>query len=109
MSDIPIRPLADASSEAQHQALLEVSEAIAQHRDLRDLFHELAARLHRVVEFDYLSLILHDAARNVMRLHILEADDARNIRAGTEFGMGETPSSLVWETQQPFIFDDADA
>ena len=109
MSDAPIRQFADTSPEAQHQALLEVAEAIARHRDLRDLFHELAARLHRVVEFDFLTLILHDAARNVMRLHILEADDARNIRAGTEFGMGETPSSLVWETQQPFIFDDADA
>jgi formate hydrogenlyase transcriptional activator len=106
MNDAPIRPLANASPEAQHQALLEVAEAIAQHRDLGELFHELAARLHRVVEFDYLSLTLHDAARGVMRLHILEAEGPRKIRPGAEFPIGETPSGWVWETQQSFILDD---
>ena len=61
MSDVPTRQLAAASPEAQHQVLLEVAEAISQHRDLGELFHELAARLHGVVEFDYLNLTLHDA------------------------------------------------
>jgi len=108
MNDAPIHPLAAASPEAQHQALLEVAEAIAQHRDLGELFHELAARLHPVVEFEYLNLTLHDAARNVMRLHILEVEGPRKIHPGAEFPVGETPSGLVWETQQPFILDDID-
>jgi len=106
MSDVPTRQLAAASPEAQHQALLEVAEAISQHRDLRELFHELAARLHGVVEFDYLNLTLHDASRNVMRLHILETEEPRKIRAGAEFPVGETPSGWVWETQQPFVWND---
>jgi formate hydrogenlyase transcriptional activator len=108
MSDIPAHELADASPEAQHQALLEVAEAIAQHRDLGELFHQLAERLHRVVKFEYLNLILHDPARNVMRLHILESEMPRKTRPGTEFPVGETPSGWVWETQQPFILDDID-
>ena len=98
--------LADASPAAQHQALSEVAEAIAQHRDLGELFHELAERLHRVVQFDYLNLILHDPVRNVMRLHILESEMPRKTRLGTEFRVGQTPSGWVWETQQPFILDD---
>src|SRR5258707_6826963 len=106
MNDVPKRHLAGASPEAQHQALLEVAEAISQPRDLGELFHELAERLHRVVQFDYLNLILHDAARNVMRLHILESEMPRKTRLGTEFQVGETPSGWVWETQQPFILDD---
>ena len=106
MSDVPTRQLAAASPEAQHQALLEVAEAISQHRDLRELFHELAARLHGVVEFDYLNLTLHDASRNVMRLHILETEEPRKIRPGAEFPVGETPSGWVWETQQPFVWND---
>jgi formate hydrogenlyase transcriptional activator len=106
MSDVPMRELPAASPEAQHQALLEVAEAISQHRDLGELFHELAERLHRVVQFDYLNLILHDAARNVMRLHILESEMPRKTRLGTEFQVGETPSGWVWETQQAFILDD---
>src|SRR5258706_5146985 len=59
-------------SRRQLEALLEVSEAIAQQRDLPALFHDLAARLHSVVEFDFLTLILHDPITHVMRLHILE-------------------------------------
>src|ERR1700684_1767130 len=106
MRDPPSPQLAATSPEAQHQALLEVAEAIAQHRDLGELFHELAARLHRVVEFDYLNVTLHDATRNVMRLHILEAEGPRTIHPGAEFPVGETPSGWVWETQQSFILDD---
>ena len=101
-----MRELPAASSEAQHQALLEVAEAISQHRDLGELFHELAERLHRVVDFDYLNLILHDPARNVMRLHILESEMPRKTRLGTEFQVGQTPSGWVWETQQTFVLDD---
>jgi formate hydrogenlyase transcriptional activator len=108
MSDGPTRLWAAASTEAQHQALLEVAEAISQHRDLGELFHDLAARLHGVVEFDYLNLTLHDASRNVMRLHILETEKPRKISPGAEFPVGETPSGWVWETQQPFLLDDTE-
>jgi formate hydrogenlyase transcriptional activator len=106
VNDDPAREALNSSPEAQHRALLDVSEAISQHRDLGDLFHELAERLHRVVDFEYLNLILHDPARNVMRLHILESQMPRNTRLGTEFQVGQTPSGWVWETQQPFILDD---
>jgi formate hydrogenlyase transcriptional activator len=106
VSDLPTRELAGASPEAQHQALLEVAEAISQHRDLGELFHELAERLHRVVNFEYLNLILHDPARNVMRVHILESEMPRKTRQGTEFQVGQTPSGWVWETQQVFVLDD---
>jgi len=59
-------------SRRQLEALLDVSEIIAQHRDLKTLFHELALRLHSVVDSDFLTLVLHDPAKNVMRLHVLE-------------------------------------
>ena len=41
------------------------------HRNLNELFTDLAQRLPRVVPFDYINLLLHDPARDVMRLHIL--------------------------------------
>ena len=86
--------------------MLEVAEAISQHRDLGELFHELAERLHRVVNFEYLNLVLHDPVRNVMRLHILESEMPRKTRQGTEFEFGHTPSGWAWETQQVFVLDD---
>src|SRR2546427_117455 len=104
-----LAPQAGRSTEdilRQFETLLEVSESIAQHRDLGALFHDLAERLHRVVQFDYLNLVLHDPETNVMRLHILETAQPHQIQPGLALPLDETPSGLVFETQQPyFSFD----
>jgi formate hydrogenlyase transcriptional activator len=57
------------------KALFAVSDVIASHRDLPALIHELAERLGQVVQFDALSLVLHDATTNTMRLHVLETSE----------------------------------
>src|SRR6267142_2646851 len=95
-------------SRRQLEALLEVSEAIAQQRDLRALFHDLAERLHSVVDFDFLTLILHDPVRNVMRLHVLETRIPSEKPTGTEAPVENNPSGWVWQTQQPFVVSDTD-
>jgi len=106
MADTSATPSLADSTLGQHQALLEVAEAIAQHRDLGELFHDLAQRLHRLVQFDYLNLVLHDASHQVMRLHILETSQPTRIQPGLEFPISETPAGWVWETQQPFLVAD---
>src|ERR1700686_1461100 len=79
-------------SRRQLEALLEVRDAFAQQRDLSALFHELSERLHWVVEFDFLTLVLHDPVRNVMRLHILETRVPTDKVAGKEKRIvGHTP------------------
>jgi formate hydrogenlyase transcriptional activator len=95
-------------SRHQLEALLEVSEAIAQQRDLPALFHDLAVRLHSVIDFDFLSLVLHDAAKNVMRLHILETHLPNAKRVGAESAVEGNPAGWVWQTQQPFIVSDTE-
>ncbi|MFY9583098.1 MAG: sigma 54-interacting transcriptional regulator [Candidatus Acidiferrales bacterium] len=106
MADTSAKPSLADSTLGQHQALLEVAEAIAQHRDLGELFHDLAQRLHGLVQFDYLNLVLHDASHQVMRLHILETLQPTRIQPGLEFPISETPAGWVWETQQPFLVAD---
>ncbi len=93
-------------SRLQLEALLEVSEAIAQQRDLRALFHDLAGRLHSVIDFDFLTLTLHDPARNVMRLHILETRVPHEKRIGTETPVDGHPSGWVWQSQEAFVVRD---
>src|SRR6266849_8305453 len=93
-------------SRRQLEALLEVSEAIAQQRDLPALFHDLAARLHSVIDFDFLTLVLHDPVRNVMRLHLLEARIPVEKQTGNEAPVEGHPSGWVWQTQQPFVVSD---
>jgi len=91
----------------QLEALLEVSEAIAHQRDLPALFHELAIRLHSVVDFDFLTLLLYDSAKNVIRLHVLEAREARETPQDAEYAIADHPAGLVWQTQQPYVVPDA--
>src|SRR3989454_944157 len=93
-------------SRRQLEALLEVSEAIAQQRDLPALFHDLAGRLHSVVDFDFLTLVLYDPAKNVMRLHVLETRVPSDKPIGSESPVEGNPSGWVWQTQQPFVVTD---
>ena len=82
----------------QYEALLAVSEAIAAHRDLTALFRDLAQRLQAVVRFDFVTLILHDPTRNVMRRHILASAQPSAIRVGGEVPVEEAPGGWVWQT-----------
>src|SRR6201984_3902877 len=82
-------------SRRQLEALHDVSEIIAQHRDLKTLFHELAARLHSVVESDFLTLVLHDPVKNTMRLHVLETRVESDKPVGTEYPVEGNPSVHV--------------
>src|SRR2546422_743695 len=106
------------SALGRYRALLEVSEAIAAHRDLPALFHELAQRLPGIVRFDFLSLVLHEPARNVMRLHILESRASSSsasgssapgpTSAGSELPVDQSPGGRVWETQAPLVISNVD-
>ena len=98
----------DNALSGRYLALLEVSSAIASHRTLEELFTDLAHRLHPIIDFNYLSVLLYDSAQNVMRVHILESDGADSVRPGMEFSMDESPSAWVWTHQQPLVIDDLD-
>jgi formate hydrogenlyase transcriptional activator len=90
----------------QLEALLDVTETIAQQRDLKALFHQLSERLHAVVQFDFLVLVLHDSSRNTMRLHILETNIPDEVEEPTEFPVENSPSGWVLENQKPFVVHD---
>ena len=87
----------------QYQALLEVSEAISVHRDLTGLCQDLAQRLHRVVNFEHMRLLLYDPERHAMRLHVLETPQAGDLPPCSELPVDESPGGWVWHTQQPLV------
>jgi len=91
------------SSARQFEALLEVSETIAQQRDVKALFHQLAERLHAVLQFDFLALILHNPARNTMCLHILETREQAETPPAQELPVDAAPAGWVWQNQQSFV------
>ncbi len=90
----------------RYQALLEVAEAISAHRDLHELFRDLAQRLPRVVHVNFVALSLHDPVRNTMRLHTIQANVPADLVGGHEGQVEESPAGLVWQTQQPILVPD---
>lgn len=104
-------PDADALYTATHdryRALLAVTQAIASCRELPALFHALAEQLVHVADYDALSLVLHEAATNTMRLHVLETGEP--ISPGFEIVLrpADDPAGLVWRTQEPLITSNLD-
>ena len=101
----PSSPIAQPGRE--FEALLEVSEMIAQQRDLKALFHELSGRLHAVLQFDFLGMVLHDPDRGTMRLHILETHQPMEHKGPEEMPVVNSPSGWVFENQLPFVTQDS--
>ena len=102
MTSAPFDGQATANADL-HRALLAVSEAILSHRDMSALFEELAGRLCQVVRFDALALVLHEAASNTMRLHVLETSEPSAHQLVLAFPVEDDPAGLVWQDQQPLI------
>ncbi|MBX3332055.1 MAG: sigma 54-interacting transcriptional regulator [Nitrospira sp.] len=86
--------------------LLEVTESIASHHDADRFLRDLAQRLPRIVPFDYINIVLHDPAKNIMRLRLLVTSMPATIKPGLELSIEESPGGLVWKTQQPLTVPD---
>jgi formate hydrogenlyase transcriptional activator len=87
----------------RYQALLEVAQAISVHRDLDDLFSDLAQRLPRVVHVNFVGLSLYDPEHNRMRLRSIQANVPSDLIGGHVEPIDETPAGLVWQTQLPLL------
>jgi formate hydrogenlyase transcriptional activator len=92
----------------QYLTLLELTKVIASHRNLDDLFHDLAERLHHLFDFQSISVMLHDDARNVMRLHLLETSEPAFRELPGEVPIEGSITGWVWQNQQPFIVNDVE-
>jgi formate hydrogenlyase transcriptional activator len=96
----------DPPREERYEALLEALESLTRHDDLTKLFHELAQRLRKVVEFDFISVMLYDPAEDVIRLNILESEKPMSIDFGPTLSPSASPGGWVWQSQEPIIISD---
>jgi formate hydrogenlyase transcriptional activator len=80
-------------------ALLRVSNALALHRTIGELFRVLADQLHEVVPFDFLALIVHDEASDHLRLVVLEPGDIVPPFVSAPVS-DHGPAATVWVTQK---------
>jgi formate hydrogenlyase transcriptional activator len=92
----------------KYQTLLELSKAIASHRNVPELFHDIACRLKSLFDFQYLAVVLHDGTQNAMRLHILETCEPTAWPTPSEVPIEGSVAGWVWQNQQPLVVHDLD-
>lgn len=93
----------------KYLTLLELSKAIASHRELAEVFHDVACRLQNLFDFTHLGVLLHDNSHNVMRLHLLETCDPTQWQAPTEVPMEGSIAGWVWQHQEPVVVRDLES
>jgi formate hydrogenlyase transcriptional activator len=97
--------IADRQTE-KYLTLLELSKAVAAHRDLSGLFHDIACRLHGLFNFRDLGVMLYDSTRNVMQLHVLETCEPTGWQAPIDVPVEGSIAGWVWEKQEPLVISD---
>ena len=70
-----------------------VARIIASRRNLSDLCHDLAERLHHLVDFSCLGVMPYDPALHVLRLHTLDSVAPGPPRPGAAYVMDDIPSA----------------
>jgi formate hydrogenlyase transcriptional activator len=86
----------NSQSDAEiYGALFALAKSISGHNDLEGLCRGLAQSLQRVVGFEYLGLMLHDPAGNVMRLHALTATEPVTVEDSPTLPIDQDPAGWV--------------
>src|SRR5271168_2856564 len=86
--------------------VLALIEKIAEHRTLTDLLAELTRGLNQAVGTDAVSIYIHDATTDRLKLHHIDgplAVDARARQGIEALPLDASPSGHVWRTQEPLV------
>ena len=90
----------------QYLALLELSKAIASHRELTKLFHDLACRLQSLFKFRSMGVVFHDPKRNLMRCHFMETCIPTKWQPPAEVPIEGSVAGWVWQHQESVVVHD---
>ena len=90
----------------QYLTLLGLEKAISSHRNIPDLFRDLACRLQDLFKFRDIGVMLHDETRNIMRLYVLEACEDLVREPVTEVPIEGSIAGWVWQNQKPVVVRD---
>jgi formate hydrogenlyase transcriptional activator len=86
----------------RYEALLDMADLMVRHRTLAELFHEMAERLQKVADFQFLNFSLHHPLHKLMQLHWWEGEPAADFPV--EMPVSESPTGWTWEHQEELLF-----
>jgi formate hydrogenlyase transcriptional activator len=86
--------------------LRQAAGIIASQPDLKGVLEDLARFLPSVVSFEFLGVVLHDAARQVFQLLAFETQLSYDSEVGREIPAAESSAMILLEEQKPIILND---
>ena len=89
------------SSTDIYEAVILLSRSIAGRSDLESLLSGVGESLHRIVEFDYVGMVLHDPKRDQMQGRFLGAPETTV--ESLSVPVDQDPAGWVWLNQQPLV------
>jgi formate hydrogenlyase transcriptional activator len=104
MSDEAGLRVGPRNEQGKYEVLSKIADLIVQHGTLPELIHQTARSLEQVAAFQYLCISLYDPAKNILRLHLWECEGVPP--NPMEVPLENTPSGLVWLSQEPLLIPD---
>ena len=90
-----------------YEALFRVSDCLRVYRDIRELFKVLPVQLHRVLDFDYMSVFLNTESSE-SRWYVLDGDDEPSLSPSTDLPFEQAHVAWAFEHQKPFVIRQLD-
>jgi len=98
-SEIPAAP----ALETRFETLVRVSQAIAPHRDPKELFGVLVNELHRVVQFDFIGVSFRDKDSDPFQNYFIDMTSRAELVPDEKLTLEETLTLRVYERQEPVL------
>jgi formate hydrogenlyase transcriptional activator len=86
-----------------YETLVGVSRAVAAHGDPKELFGVLASELHRVVQFDFIGVSLHDKDSDTFQNYFIDMASRSELLPEEKLTPEETLTLSVYERQEPLL------
>jgi len=87
------------------RVLLEINNAVVSHLDSRSLFQAISTSLRGAFGLDYVSILLHDPERNVLRLKMVDFPSSVGvIREDTLVPLDDSLAGHVFRAREPRTF-----
>jgi formate hydrogenlyase transcriptional activator len=95
--------LAAPALETRFETLVHVSQAIAAHRDPKELFGVLVNELHRVVQFDFIGVSFRDKDSDTFQNYFIDMASRAELIPEEKLTPEETLTLRVYERQEPVL------
>jgi formate hydrogenlyase transcriptional activator len=95
--------LAAPALETRFETLVRVSQAIAAHRDPKELFGVLVDELHRVVQFDFIGVSFRDKDSDTFQNYFIDMTSRAELIPEEALTPEETLTLRVYERQEPVL------